>query len=146
MEVNSLAPTTLSLKGKAALITGGTNDIGEAICFSFAKAGARVFVMDTDKARGKDLESRLKKGDYEARFYKGDVVKSYDLKKAFKEIESSFGGLDILVNSAASALIKTLEENNGKLTTELRKRYALIAFKRTAGYDAAIVYYLEETL
>jgi phosphoribosylaminoimidazolecarboxamide formyltransferase/IMP cyclohydrolase len=43
-------------------------------------------------------------------------------------------------------IIKTLEENNGELTTELRKRYALLAFKRTAGYDAAIVSYLEETL
>ena len=43
-------------------------------------------------------------------------------------------------------VIKTLDENNGELTTELRKRYALIAFKRTAGYDAAIVDYLEESL
>ena len=43
-------------------------------------------------------------------------------------------------------IIKTLEQNNGELTTELRKRYALIAFKRTAGYDAAIVDYLEETI
>jgi len=43
-------------------------------------------------------------------------------------------------------IIKTLEENNGELTTELRRRYALIAFKRTAGYDTAIVDYLEETL
>ena len=43
-------------------------------------------------------------------------------------------------------IIKTLDENNGELTTELRKRYALLAFKRTAGYDAAIVSYLEETL
>ena len=43
-------------------------------------------------------------------------------------------------------IIKTLEENNGELTSELRRRYALLAFKRTAGYDAAIVDYLEETL
>lgn len=43
-------------------------------------------------------------------------------------------------------VIKTLEENNGELTTELRRRYALLAFKRTAGYDAAIVDYLEENL
>ena len=43
-------------------------------------------------------------------------------------------------------IIKTLKENNGELTTELRKRYALLAFKRTAGYDAAIVDFLEETL
>jgi len=43
-------------------------------------------------------------------------------------------------------IIKALEENNGELTTELRRRYALIAFKRTASYDAAIVDYLEEEL
>lgn len=43
-------------------------------------------------------------------------------------------------------IIKTLKENEGELTTKLRQRYALMAFKRTAGYDAAIVDYLEETL
>lgn len=43
-------------------------------------------------------------------------------------------------------VIKTLNENNGNLTSELRKRYALEAFKRTAGYDKAIVRYLEEVL
>ena len=48
--------------------------------------------------------------------------------------------------SQYTEIVKTLEENNGELTSELRKRYALIAFKRTAGYDAAIVDYLEETL
>lgn len=43
-------------------------------------------------------------------------------------------------------LMKTLEENKGELTTQLRRKYALQAFERTAGYDAAIVGYLEETL
>jgi len=43
-------------------------------------------------------------------------------------------------------VIKTLEENEGELTAELRRRYALFAFRRTAKYDAAIVDYLEETL
>lgn len=43
-------------------------------------------------------------------------------------------------------VIKTLEEHNGELTTEIRRRYALIAFKRTAGYDTAIVDYLEKTI
>jgi len=41
-------------------------------------------------------------------------------------------------------VIRTLEENNGDLTTELRKRYAIKAFKRTKAYDSAIVSYLEE--
>ena len=40
-------------------------------------------------------------------------------------------------------VIKTINENNGKVTTELRRRYALTAFKRTRDYDSAIVKYLE---
>lgn len=43
-------------------------------------------------------------------------------------------------------VIKTLRENNGELTSDLRRRYALEAFRRTVGYDKAIVEYLEEKL
>jgi len=43
-------------------------------------------------------------------------------------------------------IIRTLNENDGELTTELRRRYALQAFRRTADYDKAIVEYLEEEL
>ena len=42
-------------------------------------------------------------------------------------------------------VIKTLRENNGELTTVLRRRLAEKAFKRTEGYDSAIVAYLEGT-
>ena len=45
-----------------------------------------------------------------------------------------------------SEVIKTLKQHRGALTTELRRRYALEAFKRTAAYDKAIVGYLEENL
>jgi phosphoribosylaminoimidazolecarboxamide formyltransferase/IMP cyclohydrolase len=41
-------------------------------------------------------------------------------------------------------IIRTLKENEGDFTTEMRKRYALKAFRRTKGYDSAIVSYLEE--
>ncbi len=40
-------------------------------------------------------------------------------------------------------VIGTLRENDGELTIELRRKYALKAFMRTAGYDSAIVSYLE---
>ena len=43
-------------------------------------------------------------------------------------------------------VINTLEMKNGELTTDLRRRYALQAFRRTASYDNRIVDYLEETL
>lgn len=89
------------------------------------------------------------------------VEKGADLKTAGHNID--IGG-PTMIRSAAKAsilydktcivsepeqypeLINTLEENNGELTSELRKSYALQAFKRTASYDAAIVDYLEEKL
>ncbi len=40
-------------------------------------------------------------------------------------------------------VVETLRENEGEPTTDLRMRYALKAFKRTAEYDSAIVSYLE---
>jgi phosphoribosylaminoimidazolecarboxamide formyltransferase/IMP cyclohydrolase len=40
-------------------------------------------------------------------------------------------------------VIKTLKENDGELTTDLRRRLADKAFKRTEEYDSAIVEYLE---
>jgi len=43
-------------------------------------------------------------------------------------------------------VVETLRNNGGELTTELRRRYAHLAFKRSAGYDSAIVSYLEENL
>ena len=43
-------------------------------------------------------------------------------------------------------VVETLKRNGGELTTELRRRYAHAAFKRTAAYDSAIVTYLEENL
>ena len=89
------------------------------------------------------------------------VMDGADLKKASDNID--IGGPTMTRTAAKASLlydracivtsvdqypeiIKTLEENDGDLTTELRKRYALQAFKRTAGYDKAIVEYLEETL
>lgn len=99
-----------------------------------------------------------------------DVVVSnlYPFEKVIEEgadLETAAENIDIggpsMVRSAAKAallydsvlivtepaqyaeVIGTLSENDGELTTELRRRYALKAFKRTAGYDSAIVSYLE---
>jgi phosphoribosylaminoimidazolecarboxamide formyltransferase/IMP cyclohydrolase len=89
------------------------------------------------------------------------VADGADLKKAIDNID--IGGPTMTRTAAKASLlydracivtdvdqypevIKTLEENDGELTTELRKRYALQAFKRTSGYDKAIVEYLEESL
>jgi phosphoribosylaminoimidazolecarboxamide formyltransferase/IMP cyclohydrolase len=87
------------------------------------------------------------------------VVVGADLETAAKNID--IGGPSMVRSAAKAALlydsvlivtepaqymevIKTLTEKEREITTEMRRRYALKAFRRTKDYDSAIVSYLEE--
>jgi phosphoribosylaminoimidazolecarboxamide formyltransferase/IMP cyclohydrolase len=87
------------------------------------------------------------------------VTGSADLETAAENID--IGGPSMVRSAAKAALlydsvlivtepaqymevIKTLKENEGEITTEMRRLYALKAFRRTKDYDSAIVSYLEE--
>jgi phosphoribosylaminoimidazolecarboxamide formyltransferase/IMP cyclohydrolase len=87
------------------------------------------------------------------------VAGGADLETAAENID--IGGPSMVRSAAKAALlydsvlivtesaqypevIQTLKENEGEITTEMRRRYALKAFRRTKEYDSAIVGYLEE--
>lgn len=61
----------LDLTGKVAAIAGGTQGIGEAVGLRFAQAGASVFVIGRDEARGSAVVEQLRKagGVAEGRSY-----------------------------------------------------------------------------
>ena len=51
-----------TLNGKYAVVTGGSKGIGKSVCLTLAKAGANIFILDTDKNQGlvvQDEASRL---------------------------------------------------------------------------------------
>jgi 3-oxoacyl-[acyl-carrier protein] reductase len=83
------------LDDRAALVTGGGQGIGEAICRRLAAAGARVVVFD--------LRAEGARGVAEAvggLALSGDVTSEADIDRALAETERAFGKLDILVNNA----------------------------------------------
>jgi 2-dehydro-3-deoxy-L-rhamnonate dehydrogenase (NAD+) len=87
-----------SLAGKVAVVTGGGQGIGEAICRRLAGAGAKVGVFDMNA----DSANRVAK-DIGGVPLVGDLTKEADLDRVFAEIVQKAGPVDVLVNNAGVA-------------------------------------------
>lgn len=89
------------LKGKTAIITGGSRGIGGAIAIKFASLGADIAIVDycNIEQSGQTLDSVTEKG-VRAKFYRCDVSSSKQCKETVKGIVEDFGTVDILVNNA----------------------------------------------
>jgi NAD(P)-dependent dehydrogenase (short-subunit alcohol dehydrogenase family) len=90
----------MRLKGKVALITGGTSGIGEATALLFAEEGAKVAITGRNQERGHRLVEKIRAAKGEAIFIRGDASLSADCQNAVAETLHSFGRLDILFNNA----------------------------------------------
>lgn len=89
------------VKGKTAVITGGTSGIGRACVEIFCAAGVNVVTMGRRQAQGEALEKEInsrKKGT--CRYFPCDVKDSDTLREIIERTAKSFGGIDILVNCA----------------------------------------------
>jgi NAD(P)-dependent dehydrogenase (short-subunit alcohol dehydrogenase family) len=93
----------LSLKGKTAVVTGGSKGIGKAIAQTFAEAGARVVLA----ARGvEDLEPaarEIESNGGRALAVPTDVSDNEQVEALMARAVEEFGGIDILVNNAGAA-------------------------------------------
>jgi len=93
------APDTSSIKfglaGRVALVTGGSQGIGEACARRFAAENARVVIVDVDDARGQKLAEELG-----AMYIHADVGNKAQVDAAVANTVVTRGGIDILVNNA----------------------------------------------
>ena len=88
---------------KVALVTGGAKGIGAAICKELALQGYDVVINYlTSEKEANSLESELSsKYAIKVLAIKCDVSKEDQVDSMVKEIESKFGGVDVLINNAA---------------------------------------------
>ncbi len=93
---------SIDLRGKKALVTGGSQGIGAGICIKLAACGADVLVnYYSNKEKAEELVSELKKNyGVQAWSVYANVAKSSDVKKMFLTVDEKMGGVDILVNNA----------------------------------------------
>jgi 3-oxoacyl-[acyl-carrier protein] reductase len=89
------------LKGKVALVTGGTRGIGKGICLKLAEHGASViFTYVSSEEAAKNVEQELKALGVVARAVRSDAAKLADAEKLVEDVVAEFGALHIVVNNA----------------------------------------------
>lgn len=132
----------MRLKDKVAIVTGGAAGIGQATAALFAQEGARVVVADRDQKAGAETVAQIKSEGKKALFVPTDVSQEEDARRACEAAVQEFGRLDILVNNAATFVLKGLEATPADwqrslavniVGTALVSRYAVEAMKQTGG-------------
>jgi 3-oxoacyl-[acyl-carrier protein] reductase len=103
---------SLAIKGKTALVTGGSRGIGRAIAERLAAEGVAVAI---NYARNEQLADEVVKGitaeGGKAVALQANVAKPAEVRRLFNEAERALGDLDIVVANAGVHIAKPLIEN-----------------------------------
>ena len=134
-----MATLFMNIDGKVTLITGSAKRVGKEIALELARRGARIAVH----YRSNETEAKKVAGSQGVTF-QADLRDSKAVEMMFHGIESTFGGLDILINSASVFSPSTADnatpedwdlqiDTNAKAPFFLAQRAARLMRNRGAG-------------
>lgn len=103
--------TADNLRGRTALVTGGSRGIGAAISKALAEAGAAVAInyRERDDA-AKQLADILRKTGVHAITVQADVSQTDAVAKMVQIVKSELGAVDILINNAGIAITRGIDD------------------------------------
>jgi 3-oxoacyl-[acyl-carrier protein] reductase len=90
----------LGLKGKIAVITGGSDGIGRATAILLAREGAKVVVCARGQEKLDQTAAQIRKEGGDVLAVKADVTSDADVNRLFDETIKTYGGVDLLLNNA----------------------------------------------
>ncbi|MBN1313281.1 MAG: 3-oxoacyl-[acyl-carrier-protein] reductase [Anaerolineae bacterium] len=120
------------MKERVALVTGGSQGIGRAICEELSRRGATIIVnhypSESDAEKAADTVKAIETAGGKAMALQADVTKSDQVDKMIKDALEAQGKIDILVNNAGitrDTLIMTMAEEDwdAVLTTNLKSAF-----------------------
>ena len=125
----------MSLRGKVALVTGGSRGIGQAITLKLAAEGADVIINYFRKKSAAELTAQeARDKGVAAHTIKANLGEPEKIDSMFDEIEAKFGRLDILVSNAATGVARTameLDDRGWGWTMDVNARAFLLCAQRT---------------
>src|SRR5581483_8262559 len=90
------------LAGKIAIVTGGSQGLGEAIARLFAKSGvAGLVICGRNERNGKRVAEEIAASNCPTAFVQADLGQVADCRKVVAEADRRFKRVDVLVNAAA---------------------------------------------
>ena len=99
------------LAGKVALVTGGSRGIGRAIALELARRGADIaFNYMRNHRAARDTEAALLEAGARCLRVRAHLGDEAAIGRLFESVEREFGRLDILVNNAASGVMRSAAE------------------------------------
>ena len=123
------------LKGKIALITGGSSGIGQAAAKLFSREGAKVFIADINVTEGEQTVKEIIDEGGVANFVKTDVSRATEVEALIGQIIEMHGRLDCAYNTAGImgdvvSLVDQTEENwNRTIETNLKGTWLCMKYE-----------------
>jgi 3-oxoacyl-[acyl-carrier protein] reductase len=133
----------MRLKGKLAIVTGGSRDIGRAVSVRLAKEGARVVINYLNSASEAEATKKIiTEAGGEALLVRGDMTKWKDVQELVTKTTKTFGDqIDILVNVAGGLFgrkpIEEQDEDWYNLVMDVNLKTVFFATKAVCGHMPA---------
>jgi 3-oxoacyl-[acyl-carrier protein] reductase len=126
---------------KIAVITGGSRNIGFAIADKFYQSGMKVAILSVSENSAKIAAEKIDQSGTKVIGFKCDVTDEVSVVDTLKRINSTFGGIDVLVNSAGILDLASVEET----TTEHWDNVLAINLRGTFTVIQKSIKYLEKS-
>ena len=109
------------LKGKIALITGGSRGIGKAIALALAKEGVNVAITGRNEEKLKEVVQEIERKGVKSAYAVFDITSKTEVYGALEKLQKDFGKIDILVNNAGVAAFGGILEMEDEKWEEIVK-------------------------